>query len=307
MTVKNVADPIDLFIEEKNQEVDEFLEVEDKIDDDSDLDDKTPMKISLRGKKFIYDPSQKIKFVKGDLFTSVDAFRDALKDYAIQEGMTLMRIKNEKSRCTVKCLLSGCSWRIHASPLPDGITYKTKSLKDEHGYTRDGDKIDEANSTWIAKKMQLWRAKCKALEEIEGSHKESYGNLAKYAEMFRESNPGRMDYWEDVDPLLVLMVVIKGPYGGVLLLAVALDANNGLFPVAFAIVESEQNETWRWFFYWLNNFVGAWPRDKPWTFMSDRKKGLHQAYEEIIPFVSGRYCARHIYMPTSRHNTQDSF
>lgn len=81
-----------------------------------------------------------------------------------------------------------------------------------------------------------------------------------------------MDYWEDVDPLLVLMVVIKGPYGGVLLLAVALDANNGLFPVAFAIVESEQNETWRWFFYWLNNFVGAWPRDKPWTFMSDRKK-----------------------------------
>ncbi|KAL3339279.1 hypothetical protein AABB24_028086, partial [Solanum stoloniferum] len=86
-----------------------------------------------------------------------------------------------------------------------------------------------------------------------------------------------------------------GPYGGVLLSEVALDANNGLFSIAFAIVEREQNETWRWFSYWLNDFIGAWPRNKPWTFTRDRQKGLHQAYVEIIPFVKERYCARHIY------------
>ncbi|KAF7812796.1 abscisic acid receptor PYL4-like [Senna tora] len=45
-------------------------------------------------------------------------------------------------------------------------------------------------------------------------------------------------------PLLVVMPFfgldgshLKGPYGRVLLCAVSLDANNGLFPIAFAVVE----------------------------------------------------------------------
>ncbi|KAH7865768.1 hypothetical protein Vadar_010984 [Vaccinium darrowii] len=35
---------------------------------------------------------------------------------------------------------------------------------------------------------------------------------------------------------------LKGPYGGVLISAVALDGNSGLFPLAVALVESENNE-----------------------------------------------------------------
>ena len=30
---------------------------------------------------------------------------------------------------------------------------------------------------------------------------------------------------------------LKGPFGGVLLTAVALDANNSIFPIAFAVIE----------------------------------------------------------------------
>ncbi|KAK4409041.1 hypothetical protein Sango_0485100 [Sesamum angolense] len=37
---------------------------------------------------------------------------------------------------------------------------------------------------------------------------------------------------------------LQGSFGGVLLAAIGLDGNNGLFPVAFAIAESERKESW---------------------------------------------------------------
>ncbi|KAK9203661.1 hypothetical protein WN943_013917 [Citrus x changshan-huyou] len=38
---------------------------------------------------------------------------------------------------------------------------------------------------------------------------------------------------------------LKGPFGGVLLLAVAIDANNGIFPIAACIFESECADRWK--------------------------------------------------------------
>lgn len=40
---------------------------------------------------------------------------------------------------------------------------------------------------------------------------------------------------------------LKGNYGGILLSAVALDANNEIFPLAFAIVSVEDKENWSFF------------------------------------------------------------
>ena len=57
------------------------------------------------------------------LFEDVHHFRVVLKDYTIQQGFQLKRIKNEKVRVTVQCDTDGCNWRIHASTLPDGITF----------------------------------------------------------------------------------------------------------------------------------------------------------------------------------------
>ena len=37
---------------------------------------------------------------------------------------------------------------------------------------------------------------------------------------------------------------LKGPYGGVLLGTIGMDANLQFFPLAYAIVEIEDSETW---------------------------------------------------------------
>ena len=46
-----------------------------------------------------------------------------------------------------------------------------------------------------------------------------------------------------------------GKYKGKLLIAMATDANNEVYPLAFTIVESESKETWGWFLACLMQFV----------------------------------------------------
>ncbi|KAL5783694.1 hypothetical protein ACOSP7_008723 [Xanthoceras sorbifolium] len=87
---------------------------------------------------------------------------------------------------------------------------------------------------------------------------------------------------------------LKGPFKGVLLSAVALDANSGLYPLAVGICEAENYSSWKWFLRHLANFL-KYPNDKSMTFMSDRQKGVLKAINTQWPSAKTRFCARHIY------------
>ncbi|MQL93096.1 hypothetical protein Taro_025736 [Colocasia esculenta] len=78
---------------------------------------------------------------------------------------------------------------------------------------------------------------------------------------------------------------------GVILAASALNGNDELFTIAFAIADSETYENWKWF---LNNLKKALLTERPTVFISDRAKGLKEAVPEIFPLDHHGYCLRHI-------------
>ncbi|KAL7231374.1 hypothetical protein ACSBR2_009599 [Camellia fascicularis] len=236
------------------------------------------------------------------MFEDISHFRTVLREYAIEMGFTLVRLKNERVRLRAHCGSRGCNWRIHASLLPDGLTFKIKSLGPDHTCVRV-ERNPEATSTWIVEKfirilkgnpgmtleamhneltekygvkasrMQLYRGKRKALEAIECNHAASYSKLLKYANDIMKTNPGSLVKIERdrVGPKLDVVMFkrifislaamqkgfkdgcrpfigvdgchLKGPYGGVLLAVVALDRDNGLFLLAYAVVECECKES----------------------------------------------------------------
>lgn len=121
------------------------------------------------------------------------------------------------SKRGVKRGVEGCEWRIHAFPLLDGITFQIKTYNPTHSYVTNK-KNGEATFDWIAQKlifvlrnnsemtskamiaetrkyrvepskMQLWRAKKKSFQIIEGSYFLSYSKLPKYVQLFRKCNP----------------------------------------------------------------------------------------------------------------------
>ena len=86
------------------------------------------------------------------LFVDVYEFRVALKDFIIQEGFEIVRVKNKKSRVTAMCATKGCPWHIHASPAPNGCTYKIETYNLDQNCIRTI-KNSNSNSAWIADKL----------------------------------------------------------------------------------------------------------------------------------------------------------
>ncbi|GJS85782.1 mutator type transposase [Tanacetum coccineum] len=69
---------------------------------------------------------------------------------------------------------------------------------------------------------------------------------------------------------------MKGQYPGQLLTAVGIDANHGIYPLAYAIVETENTHSWSWFLTCLGDYLDLNPMSN-FTFISDRQKGIQAA------------------------------
>lgn len=68
------------------------------------------------------------------------------------------------------------------------------------------------------------------------------------------------------------------------------DANNQIFPIAWAVVNVEETESWVWFIQLLKKDFNLKNGDG-FTLVSDRQKAVHQE----LPKVEHRMCARHVY------------
>ncbi|XP_027937571.1 uncharacterized protein LOC114192148 isoform X2 [Vigna unguiculata] len=165
------------------------------------------------------------------------------------------------------------------------------------------------------------RAKSLASDQVEGSFKEQFRRIHDYAYEILRCNPGstvkvKVDEMQGESifgrfytcfkackdafvlsrPFIGLDgCFLKRKYGGELLTAVAKDANDQMLPLAYAIVEVENKETWKWFLEILVDDLGGPEVCGACTFMSDQQKGLLPAIQELLPGAEQRFCMRHLY------------
>ncbi|KAI5424721.1 hypothetical protein KIW84_030781 [Lathyrus oleraceus] len=73
-------------------------------------------------------------------------------------------------------------------------------------------------------------------------------------------------------PLIFLdRTPLNSKYQGELLAAISIDGNDGVFPVAFAVVDAETEDNWHWF---LQELKSALSTSEQITFVSDFQNGL---------------------------------
>ncbi|XP_060973682.1 uncharacterized protein LOC133038971 [Cannabis sativa] len=155
----------------------------------------------------------------------------------------------------------------------DGSNYKAKDIQrdmfDEYGIKMSYEKA--------------WRCREKAVMYKRGTPAESYTKLYGYFYM-----PERIIHIDGT--------FLKTKYGGTLLVAVAYDANNQLFPVAFAIVDSENHDSWKYFLRKLKEAIGP---VENLMFISDRHQSIEHAVDVVFPEACHSYawnkteCDRH--------------
>ncbi|XP_023738373.1 uncharacterized protein LOC111886376 [Lactuca sativa] len=174
----------------------------------------------------------------------------------------------------------------------------------------------------IVSVTQSRNARRYALDEIKGSLIEHYGKVWSYGEEIMRKNPGSIvkiyvNVMPDSTTYFSKMYVcfkgvkdgwiatcrrvigvdgcfIKGICRGQLLEAMGRDENNHIFPIAWAMVEVENKETWKWFLDLLLDDIKM-GIGHGLTLISDQHKGLIEAFKERVPAAEHRQCARHIY------------
>ncbi|GKB68463.1 hypothetical protein Tco_0929875 [Tanacetum coccineum] len=75
---------------------------------------------------------------------------------------------------------------------------------------------------------------------------------------------------------------------------VSVDANNGIYPVAYGIVESESKDSWTWFLSCLGDDFDLYTNSN-FTFITDRQKGLLLALKDLFLAAEHKYYVRHIH------------
>ncbi|PIA36754.1 hypothetical protein AQUCO_03200018v1 [Aquilegia coerulea] len=132
--------------------------------------------------------------------------------------------------------------------------------------------VKEDYETTVSYKV-AWFAKEKALMKIRGSYSYSYQLLETYSHELMSVDPdavtdiltGPGDRFECFFWTYVIVdgTFLKGRYPGTILSVIAVDGNNHVFPLAFAVVMKEKNDSWDWFFTKLRDHVVGVPKILP--------------------------------------------
>ncbi|XP_022032469.1 uncharacterized protein LOC110933562 [Helianthus annuus] len=179
--------------------------------------------------------------------------------------------------------------------------------------------------------QKVFRAKRIATTRIIGDYREQYGILRSCCEALLRENPGstiKMDTEPCANPRLPTRqfkrcyacfasimrgfkmcgreilgpdgCFMKAPFPGQILTAVGVDGNNGIYPVAYALVEAKTFKSWEWFLELLKDDLGL-ANSTNFTFISDRQKGLLPALSEVFPGSEHRFCLRHIHQNLKKY------
>ncbi|KAJ6692330.1 hypothetical protein OIU79_014140 [Salix purpurea] len=167
---------------------------------------------------------------------------------------------------------------------------------------------------------QAWRAKERGLAAIYGSSEEGYCLLPSYCEQIKRTNPGSVaqvlttgadnrfqrlfisffgsiyGFLNGCLPIVGLGgIQLKSKYLGTLLSATSFDADGGLFPLAFGVVDMENDESWMWFLSELQKALEMNTENMPQlTFLCDGQKGIVDAVKRKFPSSSHAVCLRHL-------------
>lgn len=95
---------------------------------------------------------------------------------------------------------------------------------------------------------------------------------------------------------------LSEPYRGSLFSATAYDADDGMFPIAFGVVSSENYEDWLWFLQKLKGIL----QDKEVVIISDRHQAILHSVSQLFGVENHAYCYRHVKENFSSYVTKHS-
>ncbi|CAL2265751.1 unnamed protein product [Prunus armeniaca] len=288
----------------------------DNVQPKYDSDDGTPM--TDRWPEFnlatdMVDP----EFEVGMKFSDCKVFRAVVREQFIKRNWDVVFVRSEAFKLKAVCAYLDCPWEIYASKMQHEKTLQAKKYEGEHtcGIVWENPTVKcswlsveymetlKSNPRWPVSsfmetvkkdyntgvsRQQVYRAKERALWQIEGIYTEQYSKIWDYCEELRKTNPEtttkvQCDFNEQLGHLVfqrlyVCLGACKAAFIAGCRSIIGLDGcflkgvYGGKFLAAVEIV---------------NQFG--------YTFVSDKQKGLLPTFEQVVPNSEHMFCARHLF------------
>ncbi|XP_022724502.1 uncharacterized protein LOC111281133 isoform X2 [Durio zibethinus] len=224
----------------------------------------------------------------------------------------LIKKMNETHTCG-----AGKSSSRHPKVSSKLVKFLVKEKLQDAPHAKPREIIDEIHQDYgfKARYSHVWRGVESAKEKPQVPYEEGYNQLPSLIKQIMENNPGSVATLvtrEDLSfhclfvslqaslhgfkngcrPLLFLdTMTIKSKYHSELLTATALDGNEGIFPVAFAVVDVVNDDNWHWFLVQLKSALSMF---QPVTFVADRQIRLEKPISMIFKNSHHGYCLRRL-------------
>jgi len=298
------------------------------------VDDNADVKFTI-----VYD-KENPRIKVNEYFLTMEDFRMALRQYGINKGFQVHKVKTDKTRYRAQCKATGCPWRIVARKLRGLPAVVITMMPAEHNCMSSSNLVTSmASQKWVAERVVGWLRENPDLgaKELQDKLQEVYSIEVGYATVWagRQKSLNKIfQSWEDNFQILfnfraallsrspgsVLEIFTKtcgadvhfdklffalqpcidgfkngcrpdialeftdldGMYLGKLACACALDGLNSMYPVAWAIFDSDSNANWTWFTEQLKKAIGHLPGLAISTDegMGFRDKNLAESYDE---------------------------
>ena len=109
-------------------------------------------KVSRQSKLWTRNKDGKVSLIVGDIFITNDELLNVMKNYCVQHGITLRKIKSTRCRYEQKCISNNCPFKIYKDVLVDKCTWMIRSLIESHKYP-NAQFNKHALSRWVASRL----------------------------------------------------------------------------------------------------------------------------------------------------------
>nr|AAV31178.1 Putative transposase, identical [Solanum tuberosum] len=244
------------------------------------------------------------------IYNDKETLMEVMRHYGVVEKFKFLVTRSSSSCYYLKCPADNCSWMMNSSCLNQSKLFKirkycvehTCSVRDRVNARRQGitdvvvvlimDKFIDPSTVYTPKDiaeevlkvhdvaltyMQAWRAKQKAIKLVRGDPAESYAKLP----------------------------ALRGAYGGTMLTASTIDPGGHILPLAYAIVDSENDASWTWFF---EQFREVYGERENMCFMSNRNESIWKGTARVYPGLEHFACIWHLccnVLKNFHRNTED--
>ncbi|XP_070012766.1 uncharacterized protein [Nicotiana sylvestris] len=259
---------------------------------DSDTDDTLAIELANSGeaigvfelhKDLIISKTNQKEVMAGQVYKDKATLKEVMGNYAIAQRFQFRVDRSNAVSYALICISEDCDWRFKASSINKSELFKVREFNDNHTCPLK-DKVYEQRQASSSLISGITRTKLT-------NHKRKYTPRDIIDDV-------KSDLGVDVSYMLAWRAKekwtehLKSYYIGTFISASTLDGAGHILPLAYGVIDSENDAAWTWFF---EQFKIAYGVRENMCIVSDRNESIIKSVSRVYPNVPHCACIWHLW------------